>query len=120
MMRAVSNFGPGYRPPTYNALRGELLQKARAEVDSTLTIWRNEGKRDTGFVLTSDGWEDVTGKPLINILFSTPKGAHFVEAVNASGGKLNCLTHAVLLAMHHWPYLKPCVCFQGTPRMPHT
>jgi hypothetical protein len=87
MMRAIANFGPGYTPPAYNALRGPLLETAKAKVNRLLAVWRNEGKRTTGFVLSSDGWEDVNGRPLINILLSTPKGAHFVEAVNASGAE---------------------------------
>lgn len=49
-------------------------------------------------VLTSDGWEDVTGKPLINVLLSTPKGAHFVEAKNASGEHVHLLSYASSLA----------------------
>ena len=97
MVRAISNFGSGYKPPSYNALRGELLQKAVADVDRLLNVWRFEGTK-TGFVLTSDGWEDVTGKPLINVLLSMPKGAHFVEAKNASGGHIHLLIYASMLA----------------------
>ena len=85
MVRAICNFGPGYKPPSYNALRTTLLQKAKLNVDSGLAVWRKDGEDGTGFVLSSDGWEDVTGKPLINIVFSTPKGSQFVEAVNATG-----------------------------------
>ena len=88
MVRAISNFGPGYKPPTYHALRGPLLQASKANVDRKLETWYGEGKRVTGFVLSSDGWEDTTGKALINILLSTPKGAHMVVAVNTSGKTL--------------------------------
>lgn len=56
MMRAVSNYGPGYKPPSYRALRGPLLQKAKADLDRDLSVWRDEGKRVTGFVMSSDGW----------------------------------------------------------------
>ena len=84
MVRAICNFGPGYKPPSYNALRTELLQKAEVKVDAKLAVWRQDGEEVTGFVLSSDGWEDVTGKPLINIVFSTPKGSYFVEAINAT------------------------------------
>jgi len=93
MVRAICSFGPGYKPPSYNALRGDLLQRARADVDKLLAIWRLEGIK-TGFVFISDGWEDVTGRPLINILLTTPKGAHFVEAVNASGEHVHLLSCA--------------------------
>lgn len=102
MIRAIANFGPGYKPPGYHALRTNLLERAKAKVDSGLEIWCKIGKESTGFVLSSDGWEDVTGKPLINIVLSTPKGAQFVEAVNATGGvcfssMLDCLE---TLTMH--------------------
>ena len=56
MVEGISSVG-GYDPPSYNALRGPLLQTAKAKVDSALDIWRGEGKRVTGFVLSSDGWE---------------------------------------------------------------
>ena len=117
MMQAISNFGPGYKPPTYHALRGPLLQTAKAKVERALGVWRSEGKRVTGFVLSSDGWEDVTGKPLINILLSTPKGAHFVEAVNASGESMDLLCYARLLASNADHSLSLWLCFQVKPRM---
>ena len=120
MMRAISNFGPGYKPPAYHALRGDLLQKAKAKVDSALDVWRYEGKRVTGFVLSSDGWEDVTGKPLINNVLSTPKGAQFVEAVNASGECRSLLCHARLLAGNTHHPLNLWLCCQVTPRMRRT
>jgi hypothetical protein len=109
MMRAISNFGPGYKPLSYHALRGPLLQTAKTKVDGALDVWRNEGKRVTGFVLSSDSWEDTIGKPLINILLSTPKRAHFVEAVNASGERKNLPCHARLLISNADPSLSLCM-----------
>jgi hypothetical protein len=85
MIRGISGFGPGYKPPGYHALRTNLLRKAKAKVDRGLDLWRDLGEEWTGFVLASDGFEDVARNPLINIVLSTPKGAHFVEAVNATG-----------------------------------
>ncbi|CAL8465691.1 g5227 [Coccomyxa elongata] len=87
---------PGARPRAVQAAVGRRGHRrgpepgahqptAKAKVDSALDIWRGEGKRVTGFVLSSDGWDDVSGRPLINIVLSTPKGAHFEEAINASG-----------------------------------
>lgn len=68
----------GYNPPSYYALRGPLLQTAKAKVDSALDIWRGEGKRVTGFVLSSDGWED----------HSSAEGTHQHCPVNAKGSAL--------------------------------
>jgi len=84
MIRAISNSGPG---PGYHALRTHPLQKleAKANLESGLEVWRKNGKEWTGFVLSSDGWDDVTGKALFDIVLSTPKGSKFVEAVNATG-----------------------------------
>lgn len=69
MMRATSNFGAGYKPSTYHA-----LQTAKAKLVRALDVWRNEGKGVTGFVLSSDGWEDITGKPLIKNSHGNAKG----------------------------------------------
>ena len=55
MMRAIANFGPGYTPPAYNALRGPLLETAKAKVNRLLDVWRSEGKRTTGWILTGLG-----------------------------------------------------------------
>lgn len=84
-IKAVSDFGSGYVPPSYNTLREDLLKTSKEKVDSVLNVWREEGKRSTGFVLSSDGYDDNSTNPLINILLSTPKGAHFVKAVNCTG-----------------------------------
>ena len=39
----------------------------------------------TGVALCSDGWSDVTNKPLLNVMVVTTKGAIFDSAINAAG-----------------------------------
>ena len=119
MIRAIANFGPGYKPPSYHALRTDLLQKAKAEVDSDLAVWRKDGLDVTGFVLSSDGWEDVTGKPLINIVLSTPKGSQFVRAVDTTGTSM-LLCHAKLLAGNADSLFIVNLCCQVRQRMQRT
>ena len=84
-VKAVSDFGAGYVPPCYNALRENFLQISKMKMDSWLDVWREEGRRSTSFVLSSDGYEDNSNNALINIVLSTRKGAHFVKAINTAG-----------------------------------
>ena len=59
----------------------ELMQAAHEE----LQPYFEHGRRVTGFALLCDGWSDVQGRPLLNFCIATPKGAHFVRAVDTTG-----------------------------------
>lgn len=39
----------------------------------------------TGVTITSDGWQDVHSRPLLNMLACSPRGEMFVKAVDTSG-----------------------------------
>jgi Protein of unknown function (DUF 659) len=76
----ASNYGG----PSRRAVGGNLLDKEKKRVDLSLAVYR-EGLLTTGCTISSDGWSDITSKPLVNIICNTPKGDMFLEAVDASG-----------------------------------
>ena len=76
-----------YRGPSYQAIRGPLLQRARMRTDSKTTAYAEHALRVTSWALVSDGWHDEQCRPLINYVLVSPKGAKFVKAVDASGHK---------------------------------
>ena len=100
MVRAISNFGSGYKPPSYNALRGELLQKAVADVDRLLDVWRFEGKK-TGFVLTSE-----------RLGRCYREAAHQCSPVNAQGRTLRGGQKCI-----RWAYSPPDLCFNACKQL---
>ena len=80
MFQAV---GPDYRGPSYNDLRGRLLDEEK--VDCTRRL--DELKQSwavTGCTIMSDGWTDGKGRSLINFLVNFPRGTVFIKSVDAS------------------------------------
>lgn len=89
LLRVVSLSKAQYTGPSYNALRTTLLDKAKDRVNQKLKPFLDAGRRVTGFVLLSDGWTDAGGRPFTNYFLATPKGTHFLKAVDMSGNEEN-------------------------------
>lgn len=83
VLQAVNQYQGSYTGPSYNALRTTLLDKAKQLVEKELLKWRKLSE-ETGCVLISDGWSDTCQRALINVLAQTPKGPHFIKAVDCS------------------------------------
>lgn len=81
---AVSKYGPGYAPPSYQTLRTTALQKEKEYVTKQLAAFHSS-VRLTKSTITSDGWSDIHNRPLLNFLQCSPKGAHFIKATDTSG-----------------------------------
>jgi hypothetical protein len=75
--------GPGYRRPSYQDLRGRLLQGEKADCTERLAQLRETWKT-TGCTVMSDGWTDGKGRSIINFLVNSPKGTMFIKSVDAS------------------------------------
>ncbi|XP_031286360.1 uncharacterized protein LOC116145053 [Pistacia vera] len=83
MLDAVAAIGPGYKQPTYDAMRVNLLRDAKKEVqlivDNYKRIWQ-----EVGCTLMADGCTDTCHRSLINFLVYCPKGVCFIKSVDAS------------------------------------
>lgn len=73
-----------YSGPAYNALREGLLERAKGRLDKQLEPFFEHGRRVTGFALLCDGWTDVQENLLLNFCLATPKGTHFLRAVDST------------------------------------
>jgi hypothetical protein len=76
-----------YSGPAYNNLREGLLERAVGRIGVQLQPFFEHARRVTGFALLCDGWTDVQGRPLLNFCLATPKGAHFLRAVDTTGNE---------------------------------
>lgn len=86
MLKRISLYRGGlYTGPAYNALREALLTRAKKHVIDELEPYFEHARRVTGFALLCDGWTDVQGRPLLNFCLATPKGSHFLRAVDCTG-----------------------------------
>ena len=82
MVHSINRMPPGYNPPNVKQLREGLLIAEKARIDAQLQSCIDSSAQ-TGTDLTSDGWQDASHRPLLNILLVTPKGAQFVKALTA-------------------------------------
>lgn len=86
MVYAISAFGKGYKPPSYDKLRTSLLEKEKMRVSRGLSTVESSWKH-YGCSLISDGWTDAAKRPLINFILSSPRGIVFKGSIDSSGNK---------------------------------
>jgi hypothetical protein len=73
MFEAVAIVGLGYKGPSYNDLRGPLLQGEKTDCTKRLVELR-ESWEIIGCTIMSDGWTDGKGRSILNFLVNCPKG----------------------------------------------
>ena len=83
-LRAVSLFGPNYKPPGREELSETLLQEEVCDVTKKLEKFKNQ-MSSTGGTLVIDGWTSVQNRSIINLLLVTAEGSVFLDAVDVSG-----------------------------------
>jgi hypothetical protein len=80
MFEAVAIVVPGYRGPSYQDLRGRLLQGEKVDCTKRLAQLRETWKT-TGCTVMSDGWTDRKGRSILNFLVNCPKGTMFIKVL---------------------------------------
>ncbi|XP_016165345.1 uncharacterized protein LOC107607968 [Arachis ipaensis] len=83
MLDGVAGIGPGYKGPSYDKLRVNLLADLKRECQIVVDSYRSAWKK-TGCTLMADGWTDQRQRMLINFLVYCSKGLCFVKSVDAS------------------------------------
>jgi hypothetical protein len=79
MVQAINGAPKGYRSPGYDKARTLGLDNKRAKIQGALGKFTNEWNIN-GVSIVSDGWINVKGKPLIDILGVSKSGAIFLSA----------------------------------------
>ncbi|XP_061363140.1 uncharacterized protein LOC133306777 [Gastrolobium bilobum] len=83
MVKSISEYGRGLKPPTYHEVRVSYLKKEVDFVHTSLDKYKLEWKK-TGCTLMSDGWTDGKGRSLTNFLVNSPRGTVFMKSVDTS------------------------------------
>ncbi|RYR25937.1 hypothetical protein Ahy_B02g059986 [Arachis hypogaea] len=83
MLDGVAGIGPGYKGPSYDTLRVNLLADLKRECQMVVDSYRFAWK-ETGCTLMADGWTDQRQRTLINFLVYCSKRLCFVKSVDAS------------------------------------
>uniref|UniRef100_A0A7N2LIJ0 DUF659 domain-containing protein n=1 Tax=Quercus lobata TaxID=97700 RepID=A0A7N2LIJ0_QUELO len=82
MIDAVAAAGPGYKGPSYQAVRVPLLRDNKKEVQLLVESQRRH-RVEVGCTLMADGWTDTRHRSLINFLVYCPRRMVFVKSVDA-------------------------------------
>lgn len=85
MCEVISNSNVTYKGPSHEAMRSALLDAVKAKVEEGCQPWWEHAIKVTGFVMSSDGWADAQGRPLLNFMLMSPKGIKFLRALDTSG-----------------------------------
>ncbi|KAK3011670.1 hypothetical protein RJ639_010683, partial [Escallonia herrerae] len=88
MADAIAAAGPGYKMPSYNSLRGKLLNRSCQDVSKPLHELRKSWEI-TGCSVMVDRWSDSTGRTVINFFVYCPKGTLFLKSVEATDNPLH-------------------------------
>lgn len=91
MIDAVAVAGPGFKAPTSESLRTDLLLESVEDVMLVLAEFRSSWV-ETGCTIMSDGWTDQRNRTLINFLVSCSAGTMFLKLVDALE-KVDCPTY---------------------------
>jgi len=83
MIDAIAAAGPGFKAPTSESLRTDMLLESVEDVMLVLAEFRSSWV-ETGCTIMSDGWTDQRNRTLINFLVSCPAGTMFLKSVDAS------------------------------------
>jgi hypothetical protein len=79
MVQAINGAPKGYKSPGYDKARTMGLDRERAKIHSALGQFTNDWNQ-YGVSIVSDGWTNVKGRPLINILGVSASGVVFLSA----------------------------------------
>jgi hypothetical protein len=96
MLESIGQYGPGYRSPSYHAIRNPLLDRAVNKTNE-LRKKHEEAWKEYGCTIMSDGWTDTSHRHLINFLANSPAGTFFLGSVDASSEIANASMLADLL-----------------------
>ncbi|KAL3506501.1 hypothetical protein ACH5RR_031883 [Cinchona calisaya] len=81
-----ANFGSketAYPIPSSEDLKGWILQESMAEMQQYVSEIRSSWA-STGCSILLDGWEDLTGRKLLNVLVACPKGTVYIRSEDIS------------------------------------
>jgi len=83
----TSKAGFDYRPPTYNAMRTKHIEPTKKQVKLQIEEKTRQCITLYGATICSDGWDNVTRRPLMNVMLVCPVGDIFLGSIDTTGSK---------------------------------
>jgi hypothetical protein len=93
MLQVINGAPKGYRSPEYDKARTLGLDRERAKIQGALGKFTNDWNRHRVSIV-SDGWKNVKGRPLMNILGVSASGVVFLSTHDYSDRYKICINIA--------------------------
>lgn len=85
VVKATSESRVAYKPPTYHALRTKLIKSTKDEVAAMVREKTKAPIHKYGVTICSDGWDNVTHRPLMNVMLACTSGEVFLGSIDTTG-----------------------------------
>jgi hypothetical protein len=76
-----------YEPPSYYAMRTTLIEPTKKHVEAEVKKATKQSIEVYGATICMDGWDNVTHRPLMNVMLSCPTGDIFLGSIDTTGNK---------------------------------
>jgi hypothetical protein len=76
-----------YEPPSYHAMRTTLFEPTKKHVEAEVKKATKQSIEVYGATICTDGWDNVTLRPLMNVMLSCPAGDIFLGSIDTTGNK---------------------------------
>jgi hypothetical protein len=86
-VRATSLARFDYEPPSYHAMRMTLLEPTKKHVEAEVKKATKQSIEVYGATICMDGWDNITRRPLMNVMLSCPAGDIFLGSIDTTGNK---------------------------------
>jgi hypothetical protein len=86
-VRATSLARFDYEPPSYHAMRTTLIEPTKKHVEAEVKKATKQSIEVYGATICTDGWDNVTRQPLMNVMLSCPAGDIFLGSIDTTGNK---------------------------------
>lgn len=83
MLEAIGQFGPGFRGPSPEELRGPFLQEQVSAINDSIEVLKKSWAWE-GCSIMLDTWTDINGRRLMNLVVHCSQGLAFLRSIHLS------------------------------------
>jgi hypothetical protein len=76
-----------YEPPSYHAMRTTFTEPTKKHIEVEMKKATKQSIEVYGATICTDGWNNVTRRPLMNVMLSCPAGGIFLVSIDTTGNK---------------------------------
>jgi hypothetical protein len=76
-----------YEPPTYHAMRMTLIEPTKKHVEAEVKKATKQSIEVYGATICTDGWDNVTRQPQMNVMLLCPAGDIFLGSIDTTRNK---------------------------------